>query len=610
MCSQGVGSRRLKDRERRRGEWIMKAHSVHTQTTLQGNGESDLHLPVETKRTNRTDVPAVIQRPPHAINLLLALQHVFVQCSLLVLVLGVLQPHLPSGDGDEERFLSSMLFYSSLSTLLQSCLGTCLPVVQVPSLEGLVPALVLAAQTVGDSACRGRCGENKDQILPRTIQVRELQGVTVTVGLIQLVLGLTGLGGVVLRHCGPLVMAPVLCLLGFSIYREAALLCSDHWAIAALVIILLVGMSQHLRSFLFPTCLRLPQLPVFRMISVLLPVLSVWAMCAVLETLGYLHLHSVSELLPVLKSSNSSLLAPPPSEKNLSSSTVHWLRLPLAVEAGLPLWSARCIAAGVVAALSSSVSSVGVYMLTARVLGAPPPPPAAFNRGLGAQGLGSVVAGLMGAPLGLSSSVPNGCLLRISQAGSRWTVQLAAILGLALGLSPRLTQLLTSVPLAIYGAVLSVTYAIAMAMGVTYFQFTHIDSGRNIFNTGFALFMSLVLPHWFCLRSDFIDTGMTSVDVLLQSLLTSPVLLVGIFSFLLDNTVSGSLAERGLDSAESRKTGRTLVSGEPGHWTTGHQQEVALVYDSPYLLTRLWNLPGFRTVAYTAFRIPDDGDVL
>ncbi|KAJ8004486.1 hypothetical protein DPEC_G00136770 [Dallia pectoralis] len=578
-------------------------------------GDTHLDISEETEKTKRTDALGMNQCPPCILNLLLAVQHVFVQCSLLVLVLGLLLPHLPSEDGDGERFLSSMLFYSSLSTLLQSCLGTCLPLVQVSSLEALIPAVVLASQIVGESACRGRCEENEGLIQPNINPVRELQGVTVTTGLVQLVLGVTGLGGLVLRHCGPLVMAPLLCLLGFSIYREAALFCSDHWAIAALVVILMVGMSQHLRTFLFPACIRLPQLPICRMLSVLLPVLSVWAICALLESLGYLHLHSVSELL---MSVNSSLLAPPLSERKLSSNTVQWLCLPLAVEAGLPLLSARCMAAGVVVALSSFVSSVGVYMLTARLLKAPPPPPAACNRGLGAQGLGNVVAGLMGAPLGLSSSVPNGCLLGLSQAGSRRTVQLAAILGLVLGLSPSLTGLLTSVPLAIYGAVLGVTYAIAVAMGVTYFQFTYIDSGRNIFNTGFAVFTSLVLPRWFGLQRDFIDTGITSVDVLLQSLLTSSVLLVGMFSFLLDNTVPGSLAERGLDSSESGKSERTrnserpLVNDEPGsgEWTTGYKQEVAKVYDSPYFLTRLWNLPGFRTVAFTAFRIPDDGDVL
>ncbi|KAL0985613.1 hypothetical protein UPYG_G00159450 [Umbra pygmaea] len=570
----------------------------------------DSCLPEVVKSGSKADVSGGNQNPPCFLNLLLALQHLFVQASLLVLVVGVLKQHLPPEAGGREELLSSMLFYSCLSTLVQSFLGTCLPVIHTPSLATLVPALVLATHIISDSNCRGSCEENEEENPTQTNPLKELQGMTLVAGLIQLILGATGLGGVVLRHCGPLVIAPLLCMLGFSMYREAALLCSDNWAVTALVVILVVGMSQHLRYFLFPACLRLPRLPVCRMLSVLLSLLCVLAVCATLESLDYLRLHSVSELLPALGPRNMSHQVP--TDRNVSSSSALWFSLPLAAETGLPMLSARCIAAGVIAGFSSSVSSVGVYVLTARLQGAPPLPEAACNRGLGAQGLCSVMAGLVGAPLGLCCSVPNCCVFGLSQAGSRRTVQLAAILGLTLGLSPRMTQAFTSVPMAVYGAVLMVTHTIAVAMGVMYFQFTHIDSGRNIFNIGFAVFMSLVLPRWFRIQSDFIDTGMASIDVLLQSLLISPVLLVGILAFLLDNTVSGSLAERGLVPGENWTRGRTGLKSEPGagQRATDYHQEVALVYDSPYLLTRLWDLPVFRTCPLSAFRLPDNGEVL
>lgn len=62
----------------------------------------------------------------------------------------------------------------------------------------------------------------------------QLRGMAVVAGMVQLGVGLTGLGGFALVHCGPLVLAPLLCILGFSIYKEAALLCSDHWGMATL----------------------------------------------------------------------------------------------------------------------------------------------------------------------------------------------------------------------------------------------------------------------------------------------------------------------------------------------------------------------------------------
>ncbi|XP_036396679.1 solute carrier family 23 member 3 [Megalops cyprinoides] len=567
----------------------------------------------------RTQVFRVDQPPPCLLNLCLALQQVLVQSSLLVLVLAFLQQQLWVQEGEREKLLASGFFYSSISTLLQSWLGTCLPLVQAPSLEFMIPALVLTSQRHQHGstlACRGQC-EEKEESLTQTDLVRELQGMVLITGLVQLVLGMSGLCGLVLRHCGPLVLAPLFCVLGFSIYKDAALLCSDHWGITALAVVLMLLLSQHLRSCFLPAPRGVSRYPVCRMVSVLLSLLSVWAVCAALEHLGHFRPHRVSELLPASRPHEPSSTVPwarsnsshtLPWARPNSSHTLHWsnpnssylapwISFPLTGVSQLPLLSARGVAAGVAAALGSSISSQSVYLLTARILGAPPPPPAACNRGLCAEGLGSMSAALLGGMVGVSSSVPNACTLGLSQCGSRCTVQLAAMLGLVLGMSPRLTQLITSVPLGIHGAVLSVTYAVAIGTGVAYFQYTHMDSGRNIFNIGFAVFMSLLIPRWFSLQPAFIATGISSLDVLLQSLLTLPVFLVGLLAFLLDNTVSGSPSERGLPSSVMRKGGRASSAAE-------YSQQLATVYDPPFAVRRLLHLPGLRVVPFCACRTP------
>uniref|UniRef100_A0A8C1KUJ2 Myc box-dependent-interacting protein 1 n=1 Tax=Cyprinus carpio TaxID=7962 RepID=A0A8C1KUJ2_CYPCA len=81
----------------------------------------------------------------------------------------------------------------------------------------------------------------------------------------------------------------------------------------------------------------------------------------------------------------------------------------------IPLLSGKSIAAGVAGGLSASISSLAVYVVTARLLKAPVPPAHACNRGLCVDGLGSVLSGLMGAPVGLCSSVPNACVIGLSQ---------------------------------------------------------------------------------------------------------------------------------------------------------------------------------------------------
>ncbi|XP_060784828.1 solute carrier family 23 member 3 [Neoarius graeffei] len=536
----------------------------------------------------------VDRRPPLVLNIALALQHVMVHASLCALVVGALVPQ-----AEKEKTAASVFFYSGVSTLLQTCFGSRLPLIQAPSLDFLVPALVLlCARPRSHAACRGQCDQSEQFEVPPH-QLRELQGVSVVAGLVQLAVGLCGVGGAMLTRCGPLVLTPVCCMLGFSIYREAALLCSDHWGFALLTVVLLVCLSQHLRCWTLSAHIKLSLCSAVSMLSVLLSVLLVWIVCAALHHWGCITSHSVSELLfkdglnatpfqDWMAANSSNLLSPDPSAT--------WLSLPLP-SLGLPLLSGDSIAAGTAAGLSSCISSQVVYVLTARLLKAPTPPAQACNRGVSVEGLGSVLAGLMGAPVGLCSSVPNACMTSLSQCGSRATVQLAAVMLLVLGLFLQLTQLLTSVPLAIHGAVLSVTYTVAAATGITYLQYTDVDSGRNIFNTGFTVFMSLVLPHWFRMQSGFIDTGVHGLDIFLQSCLMLPVFLISILSFLLDHTVSGTLSERGLERDQSSKKIQSLAN-KPQE----NSQSLVTVYEVPQPVRKVLDWPGLRTFPFCACR--------
>ncbi|XP_062391085.1 solute carrier family 23 member 3 [Sardina pilchardus] len=552
--------------------------------------------------------------PPLVLNLALALQHVLVQCSLLVLTVGMLQCGLQWTEARRGHHLASLLFSSALATLLHTCTGSRLPLVQAPSLEMLVPALVLlSAKTGSEEDCRGQYSEAEGCDAQSSAE-RELQGMVVVCGLLQVCVGVCGLGGVCLRRCGPLVLAPVLCVLGLSVYREAALLCSDHWGFASLAVFLMVVLSQHLRSFTFSGLPDFAQL-FCSMLSVLLPVLVVWGVCALLEFSGHLQLHTLSDLLPDPGVQNETvplLLNDTQTHTILSSgpSLTHsgpppWISLP---HTGVwrPLLSGRAAAAGVAAALGSCCSSMAVYCLSSRLLGAPQPPAHACNRGLLSEGLASLTAALLGSPLGVASSTANACTLELSQCGSRRTVQLAAILGLLLSLSPRITVLLSSVPLVIYGAILCVTYAVATATGVTYFQYGHMDSGRNIFNIGFTTFMALVLPRWFRLQPDVLSTGKSSADVFLLSVLTLPMLLIFLMAFVLENSVSGSLEERGLTRVEGKR-GRPVLVLADGRQDPSEKSDAT--YEPPYAVRRLLELPYLRVVPFYACRPPERQEV-
>ncbi|KFV05566.1 Solute carrier family 23 member 3, partial [Tauraco erythrolophus] len=432
------------------------------------------------------------------------------------------------------ELLARSLFACGISTVLQTTLGSRLPLVQIPSFEYLLPAMVLSSHlSLGASMDRNGTAVASTCPAPRCTVVgswaaslREVSGAVVVSGMLQLALGVSGMCGWAAQHCGPMVLAPSLSIIGLSAYKEAAFFCSTNWGVALLLMLLAVTFSQHLGSCRLPFCTwpqawgvsTEPSIPTLRTFSVLFPFAGVCVVCAVLS-----HLRVPWESLDLAT-----------SQLSWANSTFHapWLRIPYAGEWGWPLLTPRALAVGIAMAVGCSMNSVGCYVLCGRLLRAPRlPPPARICT----EGLGSLLAGLLGTPGGTAASIANACATGLTQADSRHSVQVSALACMVLGMSPRLAGLLTRIPLAVHGGVLCVTYAVAVGAGISYFQYTDIDSGRNIFTPAHSLLLS-----WDVLSdSGTIPVGWVPLDLLFLSLLMVPVILTGFLSFLLENTVSG-----------------------------------------------------------------------
>ncbi|XP_037999113.1 solute carrier family 23 member 3 isoform X4 [Motacilla alba alba] len=455
----------------------------------------------------------------------LALQHLAVQTSLLCIFHLLLLPTLPQEPPHAQttsKLLARSLFVCGISTVLQTTLGSRLPLVQIPSFEYLVPAMVLSSHLCpGASTDRNGTAMASTCLVPHyrdtgswADSLQEVSGAVLISGLIQVVLGVSGVCGWAARHCGPMVLAPSLSIIGLSAYKEAAFFCSTNWGVALLLMLLAVTFSQHLRSCHLPFC-TWPHawessteysVPTLRTFSILLPFAGVCIVCAILS---YFHIpwESLDVTMAQLSWANSTSSAP-------------WICIPYAGAGRWPRLTPRALAVGVAMAIGCSMNS----------------------------------------------------------AGSRRSVQVSALLCMVLGLSPRLAGLLTRIPLAVHGGVLCVTYAVAVGTGISYFQYTDIDSGRNIFIVGFAMFMALLVPRWFGTALAPLATGWVPLDLLFLSLLMVPVFLTGFLSFFLENTVSGTLEERGLLSEQPWKAraGDCHLHGERGEASQAHKLPTGL----------------------------------
>lgn len=260
--------------------------------------------------------------------------------------------------------------------------------------------------------------------------------------------------------------------------------------------------------------------------------------------------------------------------------------------------------AGVIA---SAVESIGDYYACARLSGAPPPPTHAINRGIGTEGLGCILAGIMGTGNGttsysenigaigvtkvynqrlhdLDSKLCHDYLFIFFQVGSRRVVQFGALIMIIVGCISKFGAFFLTIPQPIVGGVFCIMFGIITAVGLSNMQFVDLNSTRNLFVLGFSMFMALVIPTWVEAHPESINTGSEVADQILEVLLTTSMFIALTMGFILDNTIPGTLEERGV------KAWRALSAGD-----SDEDQPVADLscYDIPFIT------PYLKTLKFT-----------
>uniref|UniRef100_A0A3B3ULI7 Si:dkey-106n21.1 n=2 Tax=Poecilia latipinna TaxID=48699 RepID=A0A3B3ULI7_9TELE len=460
----------------------------------------------------------------------------------------------------KSQLISTIFFVSGLCTLLQTTVGTRLPILQGGTFSFITPTLAILAlpkwqcpdpnapATLSMQLLNGTGPlplENSDEIwMPR---IREIQGAILVASLVQIVLGLSGLIGLVLTYIGPLAIAPTITLIGLSLFIEAGKKCGSHWGIAALTVCLILLFSQYLSKVHVPMVAykdkkwKVFQYPLFRLFSALFGMCGAWLICFLL---------TVSDVLPS-KSNQYGFSARTDINLNALKNSP-WFHMPYPGQWGIPTVSLSSVLGMMAGVLASTMESIGDYYACARLSGAPPPPIHAINRGIAVEGMGCILAALWGTGNGTTSYSQNIAALGITKVGSRLVLQTTGVLMIALGVFGKFGAVFITIPDPVIGGMFLVMFGMIAAVGISNLQHVDLNSSRNLLILGFSTFSGLVLPTWFHSNPGIIDTGIKELDQVITVLFTTHMFIGGFFGFLLDNTIPGTDKERGIKSWQDK----------------------------------------------------------
>ncbi|XP_017534203.3 solute carrier family 23 member 1-like isoform X2 [Manis javanica] len=491
----------------------------------------------------------ILDIPPWYLCIFLGIQHFLTALGGIVAVPLILAKDLclQHDPLTQSYLISTIFFVSGICTLLQVLFGVRLPILQggtfafvAPSLAMLsLPAWKCPEWTLNASQVNTSSPEFTEEWQKR---IRELQGAVMVASCVQMLVGFSGLVGFLLRFIGPLTVAPTISLVALPLFESAGSDAGIHWGIAALTIFLIVLFSQYLKNIAVPVPVyggqekcHTSRFYLFQVFPVLLALCISWLFCFVL---------TVTDVLPAAPTGYGHLARTDAKGSVLSQAP--WFRFPYPGQWGRPTISLAGVFGIIAGVISSMVESVGDYYACARLVGAPPPPKHAVNRGIGMEGLGCLLAGAWGTGNGTTSYSENVGALGITRVGSRMVIVAAGCVLLLMGMFGKIGAAFATIPTPVIGGMLLVMFGVITAVGISNLQYVDMNSSRNLFIFGFSIFCGLAIPNWVNKNAEKLQTGILQLDQVIQVLLTTGMFVGGFLGFLLDNTIPGSLEERGL----------------------------------------------------------------
>ncbi|KAJ0061276.1 hypothetical protein NL108_014421, partial [Boleophthalmus pectinirostris] len=434
--------------------------------------------------------------------------------------------------------INTIFFVSGLCTLLQVILGVRLPILQGGTFSLVTPAMALLSLPELECPAWTQNASLVNTSSPVFIEVwqsrlRTLQGSIMVASVLQILVGFSGLIGFLMRFIGPLTIAPTVSLIGVSLYDSAGDRAGSHWGISALTTVLIIVFSQYLSRVPLPIPtynrtrkLHTSKFYLFQIMPILLGIAVSWLVCYLLTIYNVLPSDPDKYGYQARTDIKGDVLGQAP-----------WFNFPYPGQWGMPTVSLAGVFGILAGIVCSMAESVGDYHSCARLSGAPPPPKHAINRGIGVEGVGSLLAGAFGTGNGTTSFSENIAALGITKVGSRTVIMVSGIVMMLIGILGKIGAIFTTIPTPVIGGMFLIMFGVITAAGISNLQTTDMNSSRNIFIFGFSMFSALTIPNWLHKNPNSLVTGVKEIDQVLQILLTTHMFIGGFLGFFLDNTI-------------------------------------------------------------------------
>lgn len=423
-------------------------------------------------------------------------------------------------DPARAALMSTMFLTSGVATWLQVTFGVRLPIIQGATSTLLVPTI--AIMNLPQWSCKARG-------VTWQARICEIQGALIVGSAVETLAGAIGLAGLLVKYITPVTIAPMITLVGLSLFPVAADEAGKSWPIAIVTIILLVALSQYIPTLDTadedkPLAVRWA-MKISILFPILITVISMWFACAVLTW---------TNSLP----KNHPGRVDGPRLQLIGKS--EWLSFPLPFQWGPPTFTSGTIIGLSAGFLASILESIGDYYACAELCSVPPPTRAAMNRGITFEGLGCLLAGAWCWGGGHTSFSENIGAIGITRVASRRVGKAAAYFMIGLSLLGKFGALLATIPEPIIGGIMVVLFGIITSVGVSNLKYVDMErSFRNVFIFGFSVMVGMVVPYWVKSQGK-LDFGLgQQFNELITILLSIGMLIGGLLAAFLDNTLPG-----------------------------------------------------------------------